>query len=48
MENPKAEILLSPSIVRWAIGKGPTLFYTSLVALLPYCGETLFAAFRPE
>ena len=31
MENPKAEILLSPSIVRWAIGKEPTPSYTSLV-----------------
>ena len=39
MENPKAEILLSPSIIRWAIGKGPTLSYTSLVALLPYWGR---------
>ena len=31
MENPKAEILLSPSIVRWAISKEPTPSYTSLV-----------------
>ena len=48
MENPKAEILLSPSIVRWVIGKEPTPSYTSLVALLPYWGETFFATSRPE
>ena len=34
METSKAKILLSPSTVRWAIGKEPT-HYTSLVALLP-------------
>lgn len=48
MENPKARILLSPSIVRWEIGKEPTPSYTSLVALLPYLGETFFAASKPE
>ena len=37
-----------PSIVRWATGKEPTPSYTSLVALLPYWGETFFAASKPE
>ena len=48
MENTKAKNLLSPSIVRWAIGKEPTSSYTSLVALLPYRGENFFANPRPE
>ena len=48
VENTKAKNLLSPSIVRWAIGKEPTPSFTSLVALLPYRGENFFANPRPE
>lgn len=35
MENPKAEILLSSSTVRWAIGKGPIPSYLCLAACSP-------------
>ena len=30
------------------VGKEPTPSYTSLVALLPYWGDTVFAVSRPE